>query len=144
MKKTYIILTLFLTALFVTSCETYDDFEADRPTVAGFTLGTTLQLPVSANNPTITFNVPFYVSTASDADRTLNVVVLADQTTLTPASYSYESSVVLPAGERSGTMEFIAMNVGLTNEYQPVTFAFETVAGIVSGPTADIELRTTD
>ena len=144
MKKTYIILTLFLTALFVTSCETYDDYEENRPTVAGFTLGTTLQLPVSAGNPTITFNVPYYVSTSSDSDRTLNIVLVSEQTTAPSSSYSYESSVVLPAGERAGTMEFIAMNVGLTNEYQPVTFSFEVVEGFVAGPTADIELRTTD
>lgn len=144
MKKTYIILTLFLAALFVTSCETYDEFEADRPTVAGFTLGTTLQLPLSTANPTITFNVPFYASKSSTSDRTFSVVVLANQTTLPSASYTYESSLVLPAGERAGSMEFVAFNVGLTNDYQPVVFAFESEEGVVSGPTADIELRTTD
>lgn len=144
MKKTYIILTLFLAALFVTSCETYDEYESPRPTVAGFTLGTTLQLPVSAANPTITFNVPYFVSTSSTSDRTLNVIVVADQTTAPSSSYTFESSVLLPAGERAGTMEFVAMNVGLTNDYQPVTFAFETVEGFVSGPTANIELKTND
>ncbi len=142
MKKTYIILTLFLAALFVASCETYDEFEADRPTVAGFTLGTTLQLPLSAGNPTITFNVPYYVSTASSSDRMLNVVVVADQTQVAPENYTFESTVLLPAGERAGTMEFVAMDVSLTNDYVPVTFAFETVPGVVSGPTADIELKT--
>ena len=144
MKKTYIILTLFLAALFVMSCETYDEFEADRPTVAGFTLGTTLQLPVSAANPMITFNVPYFVSKASDSDRTFNVVIVADQTTAPASSYSFPSSIEIPAGERGGTMAFVAMNVGLTNDYQPVTLAFESVEGVVSGPTADIELKTND
>jgi hypothetical protein len=142
MKKTYIILTLFLATLFVTSCETYDDFEADRPTLAGFTLGNELQLPLSNTTPMINFNIPYFVSEAASVDRTFQIIVVASETEVPPSSYTFDSALVVPANERKGTMAFTALNNGLTTDFQPLVLAFESSPGIVSAAPARIALKT--
>ena len=143
MKKTYIILTLFLTALLVTSCETYDDY-AERPTLAGFTLGNVLELPLSDSTPIINFNIPYFISEASSSERTFQIIVLADQTQVPSSSYSFDSTIVVPANERSGSLAFTALNNDLTTEFEPLVLAFESTTGIVRGDVARIALKTSN
>jgi hypothetical protein len=142
MKKTYIILMLFISALFTFSCETYDEFDAERPTIIGFTLGaTTLQLTITPNNPSITFPVTFFVSETSNVERTFKVLVLDNPNGPAPENYSFDANIVIPANERRGVMPFTAMDVSLTNEYAPLELKFEESPGVLSGPTAKFELR---
>ncbi|MGY8885936.1 MAG: hypothetical protein ACKVGT_03885 [Flavobacteriales bacterium] len=141
MKKTHIILTIFLTALLVTSCETYDDY-AERPVVAGFNLGNVLELPLSNNLPVINFNIPYFISEASPSDRTFQIIVVADQTSAPSSSYSFDSTIMIPANERSGSLAFTALNIDLTTEFQPLVLAFESTDGIVGGDVARIALKT--
>jgi hypothetical protein len=143
MKKTYIILTIFLTALLVTSCETYDDYE-ERPTLAGFTLGNVLELPLSNSTPVINFNIPYFISEASSSERTFQIIVLADETEVPSSSYSFDSTVVVPANERSGSLAFTALNMDLTTEFQPLVLAFDNTTGIVRGDVARIALKTSN
>ena len=132
---------IFLTALFVTSCETYDDYE-ERPTLAGFTLGVVLELPLSNSTPMINFNIPYFISEASSSERTFQIIVVADETQVPSSSYSFDSTLVVPANERSGVLAFTAMNIDLTTEFQPLVLAFENTTGIVRGDVARIALKT--
>mgnify|MGYP000213667012 CR=1 FL=1 len=142
MKNIYILLTLFLAVLFAASCETYDDYEAERPAIIGFTLNGALELPLSTNNPTITFPVPYFVSEASSSDRIFRVVIVEEGTELAPENYSFNPEILIPANERIGTMPFIAMDVSLTTEYVPLVLAFESSSGVISGPVVNIALKT--
>lgn len=141
MKKLYIIFLLLISTLFTFSCETYDEYEAERPSIIGFTLGGTLQLTITPNNPSITFPVTFFVSESSNEERTFKVIVMDDPNGPAPENYSFDANIVIPANERRGIMPFTAMDVSLTNEYAPVELSFEMVPGLISGPTAKFELR---
>lgn len=141
MKKTYIILTLFITTLFVTSCETYDDFEADRPTVVGFTIG-----PFATGmNPgqTIVFPIAtYYISTTSSADRTFQVAVDESQTGISSDNYSFDSTVVIPANEQEGAITVTLVNNSLSTEPADLIIVFVTTDGtIVSGAPAKFTLN---
>ncbi len=141
MKKIHIYIALLIVTVTFSSCrEEYDEFETDRPTVAGFTLGATLELPVGSNGIN-NFPVPFFVSSASTSERVLNVVVIADETSVTADNYFFEETVVIPANERSGTLFFSAVNSSLSPEFEPLVIGFEEVSGVVRGTNANIALR---
>jgi hypothetical protein len=126
MKNIHKIITLFLVAILVTSCDTdYDTINDDHTNVIGFSLAVDLELPLSENNPEINFPLPYFVSNATSSDRTFNVVVIAEETELGPESYSFDGTVTIPANEREGEIIFTALNVNLTNEFQSLVLAFE-------------------
>ena len=132
MKNIYIILTLFLATLFVTSCETYNDFDDDRPTVAGFTFGD-LELSVSVGN---TINLPpitYFISEPATVDRSFNVIVVDGGAAISPENYSIPASITIPAGERSGGLTFSVTNVSLPLEFAYITFSFEEAPGVTAG-----------
>lgn len=141
MKKAYI-LTLILTLTALTSCrDSYDDYDEDRGASIGFTLGATLELPVSSANPITDFPIPFFVSSVAGVDRTFQVVVINEESEVASENYSFDSSVVVPANERKGFLYFSAMNISLTSEYQSLILAFQADENTVSGKRASIALR---
>ena len=145
MKKIHIIFTLFLTSILVLSCSnTYNDISNDHTEVIGFTLSNTLELPLSEGTPEIVFPLPYFVSSISSSERTFHVVVVDEETELSPASYSFDANVVVPANERFGLIFFTAMNISLTNEYRPLVLAFEATSEISTGNKMNIALRTND
>ena len=140
MKKTYIILTLFISALFVTSCETdYDAFESDRGDTIGFTFGL-LELGMNAGQ---SFDLPvtYFVTSASSEERTFSVVVNAEESDMTSDNYSFDANVVVPADERIGTLFITVTNNSLPDEFATVVFEFESVEGVTSGKKAIIRLK---
>jgi hypothetical protein len=141
MKKAYIF-TLILALSTLTSCNTsYDDYEEDRGSTIGFTLGATLELPVSSTNPIVDFPIPCFVTNASNIERTFEVIVVQEETDVAAENYSFNAMVTIPANERKGTLYFTAMNVSLTSEYQPLIIAFKADENTVSGRRASIALR---
>ena len=145
MKKIYKIVILIMTIAVVSSCSTnYDDINANHVNVIGFTLGATLELPLSENNPEINFPLTYFVSNSSSSERTFQVVVVAEETELSPESYSFDSTVVIPANERSGELIFNAYNINLTSEYVPLVLAFESNSEIATGNKVTIALKTND
>lgn len=131
--------------IVVSSCSTnYDDINADHTNVIGFTIGATLELPLSANNPEINFPLTYFVSNASSSERTFQVIVVEEESELSPESYSFDATVVIPANERSGVLMFNAYNINLTNEYVPLVLAFESTSEIASGKRMNIALKTND
>ena len=141
MKKTYIILTLFLAALFVTSCETYDDYEADRETIVGFTFGTfaTQMSP----GQTIVFPIAqYYITTPSSADRTFQLAVVESLTGVTSDNYSFDSTVVIPANEQVGSMTVTLINNSLPTDPVDLIIAFmPTDETVVAGAPATFTLN---
>ena len=145
MKKIHIIFTLFLAVILVTSCSTsYNDIDENHSDVIGFTISANLELPLSENNPEINFPLPYFVSNATSFERTFNVIVVAEETDLPEESYSFDAAIVVPANERSGQFVFTALNISLTNEYQPLVLAFESTSDIASGKRMYIFLKTND
>lgn len=145
MKKIYKLVTLIFSILVVASCTTdFDDINADHTNVIGFTLAVTLELPLSENSPEINFPLPYFVSNTSSSERTFQVVVVEEETELSPESYSFEGTVVIPANERSGQLMFNAYNINLTSEYVPLVIAFESTSDIASGKKMYIALKTND
>lgn len=145
MKKIYKLVTLIFSILVVASCTTdFDDINADHTNVVGFTLAVTLELPLSTNNPEINFPLPYFVSNTSSSERTFQVVVVEEETELSPESYSFEGTVVVPANERSGQLMFNAYNINLTSEFVPLVIAFESTSEIASGKKMYIALKTND
>jgi hypothetical protein len=143
MKKTHILFTLFFASLMVLSCSTnYNDINSDHTEIIGFTLSSTLELPLSESTPEINFPLPYFVSSVSSSERTFKVVVVESE--LSEESYSFDANVVIPANERSGTIIFTALNISLTNEYQPLVLAFEPTSEISSGSQMNIALKTND
>jgi len=141
MKKVYIF-TLILTLTALSSCTTsYNDFEEDRGSTIGFTLGATLELPVSSSNPIVDFPIPCFVTSVSNIDRTFEVIVIEDETEVTPENYSFNAMVTIPANQRKGFLYFTAMNVSLTSDFQPLIIAFKSDDNTVSGKRASIALR---
>jgi len=145
MKKIYKIVTLILAIAVVTSCSTnYDDINASHVNVIGFTLTVSLELPLSENNPEINFPLPYIVSNSSSSDRTFQVSIVTEETELSPDSYSFDATVVVPAGERRGELMFNAYNINLTNEFTPLVIAFDSTSDIVAGNKMYIALKTND
>ena len=142
MRKVYIVITLLMVTVLLSSCETYTDYDSNRNAVIGFTLGADLELPLSDSNPVIVFNIPFFVSDASSSDRTFQVIVIEEETEVAEENYSFDSAVVVPANERSGTLEFTAMDISLTDEFAPLVLAFEETSTVTSGSRAYIFLKT--
>ena len=145
MKNRYIIYTLFLATLLVTSCSTsFNDIDSDHSSIIGFTLSANLELPLSESTPEINFPLPYFVSDVSSSDRTFHVIVVAEETELSEESYSFDAAVVIPANERSGILIFTALNISLTEEYTPLVLAFEETSEAISGNKMHIFLKTND
>lgn len=141
MKKAYIF-TLILALSTLTSCNTsYDDYEEDRGSTIGFTLGATLELPVSSTNPIVDFPIPCFVTSASNIERTFEVIVVEEETEVAAENYSFNAMVTIPANERKGFLYFTAMNVSLTSDFQPLIIAFKSDDNTISGRRASIALR---
>lgn len=141
MKKIYLILTVVLSSLLMTSCSTsHDDFDEDRETIIGFTLGAALELPIP---PGVTFNFPvtYYVTEASTADRTFQVIVVDEETTLTSDNYSFETELVVPAGEKVGQFFVGLTNNSLTDEFADLVIAFAGNENLTSGNKATLSIK---
>jgi len=145
MKNTHIIFTIFLATLFVTSCSTsYNDIDPDHSAVIGFT-SPDLEISVSESNPEKNRPLPYFVSDVSSSDRTFHIIIIEEETELFEESYLFESTIVIPANERSGQIILTARNnATLTNEYAPLVLAIEESPGVVSGNRVLILIKTTD
>ena len=138
MKKSYILLTLFVVAIFTSSCrETYDDYDSAGSSTIGFTIGVEPEIQVSSS---IEFPMSYFVTDVSSADRTFEIIV-DPSTTVSTENFSFESSVVIPANERSGQMFLSISNVSLSQDFEPIVLSFVPTSGIVSGDKAVIYVK---
>ena len=140
MKKIFLVLTLIVSAAFVTSCEVdNNDFESERGSTIGFTIP---DQDVSINpGQTINFPVAYFVTSVSTEDRTFALEVVAEETEITADNYSFESEVVIPAGERRGSTFFALTNNSLPEEFGTLVIQFASTANTTSGKRATFNLK---
>lgn len=140
MKKIFLVVTLIMSISLVTSCETdYNDYESERGNTIGFTFP---DQQVSINpGQTINFPVAYFVTSVSSEDRTFSLEVVAEETDITPDNYSFDSELVIPAGERKGTGFFALTNNSLPVEFGKLVVQFVPTSDITSGKRAIFELK---
>ncbi|MBW2938744.1 hypothetical protein KXJ69_11535 [Aureisphaera sp. CAU 1614] len=139
MKKSYMLLTLFVAVIFATSCrETYDDYDSGGSPLIGFTLGVEAEIGLS-NNP-VNLPISYFVTDVSSSDRTFQIIV-DPATTVTSDNFSFESSVTIPANERIGQLILTISNVSLSQEFEPIVLSFESTSSVVSGDKATVFVK---
>lgn len=149
MKKINILITFIALALFVVSCETYDDYDTDRNTIVGFT-----DLTRNINNvPTgseKSVEVKLYVSDVANVDRQFNIMSIPAILDLTatppqvetnPDNYRFDTTVTIPANTREGVITVYGTNVSMENEQEYFSLAVEGSDNIISGAPTTIRLR---
>tara|TARA_R100000306_G_scaffold4192_3_gene7040 strand:+ start:4902 stop:5324 length:423 start_codon:yes stop_codon:yes gene_type:complete len=131
MGKIKILFTIITLALLVFSCETYDDYNVERPTIVGFTLGNAnIKVP---NGSSRDKTVEVYISEAASVDRSFTVSVVEDQTEVAPENYTFDPTIIILANERVATFTLTAIDVSLTEEKLPLTLQIMPENGYVSG-----------
>lgn len=149
MKKINILITFIAIALIVASCETYDDYDQDRKTVAGF-----VQNSRNINSvPTGSYKditVDIFVSDVSNADRQFNIVAIPaildpsavpPQVETNPDNYTFDSTVTIPANTREGSITISGTNSSISNDEEYFSLAVEGTGNVVSGQTITVRLR---
>ena len=145
MKKLKYITLILTIALIAVSCESYDDYDENRKTVAGFTK--------SANNINgipeggdKSMELEVFVSDISSAARTFSITTRPIpnpdvDTPAAPENYRFDSTVTIPANERSGTMTVTGVDVSLTGDRTFFILAIEGGDDVVSGGITKMGIR---
>jgi len=145
MKKLKFI-TLFLTiALVAVSCESYDDYDTDRDTVAGFTKKTQNinSIPQDGEKST---TVDVFASDVKSFERTFSVVIVPvtnpeENTPTAENNYRYDATVTIPANERLGTLTVTGVDNSLTSDRTFFMLSIQGGDDVVSGGTIMIGLK---
>jgi hypothetical protein len=141
MKKINIIITIVVLALFVVSCETYDDYNTDRAAVAGF-LKRTENINNVPSGGTRERTVDLYISDISSSDRTFPIIAIAADTLATgPENYTFDSTVTFPANTREASIQVVAVDNTITNERSFFILSLDGGEDAVSGTQILIGLR---
>ncbi|XOL40011.1 hypothetical protein KCTC32420_00376 [Aequorivita nionensis] len=151
MKKINIIITFVVLALFVVSCETYDDYDTNRKTVIGFTNSSdnVNNIPEGGER-TRTFNDALFVSDLADVDREFKVIVIPTilpdaeppATATNPENYTFEATVIIPANSQRGSFTVTGIDNSIEDERgEYFSVAIEGGGNVVSGGRFTIRLR---
>jgi hypothetical protein len=140
MKKVNILIVILAIALVAVSCETYDDFDANRMTTVGFvTLTKNLSVPEGG---TKTDSVKVYVSDVSSVARTFSVIAIAPDTLPTaPENYTFESTVTFPANTREVNFGVTAIDNTIDDTRRYFRIAIKGEANVVSGGRSQIGVK---
>lgn len=124
MKKIYIIFTVVLSSLLITSCSTnHDDYDTDRESSVAFAnLLELITVPFDANS--IDFEIEFITSTVATTDREFQVTVNSETSIIDPENYSFNSMVVMPANKNRATFTFTAIDNSLSTSYEDIFLEF--------------------
>lgn len=141
MKIFNIILTLVTVAIVFSSCETYDDYNADRETVVGFVTNTANINNVPEGETKDSNPLIIFASDVSNTDRTFKLVVVDDLTTTASENYTFDPNVVIPAGLRETTVIVTAVDNSLTEERTTVTLEIEAGVDVVSGGRMEVSMK---
>lgn len=134
-------------AVVAASCEKYDEYDTDRIPVVGFTTKNKNINGIKAGTTKST-TIDVFASDVSSTDRTFEVVDIAiDNTTeyppTTAGTYTFDSTVTIPAGERIGTIEVIGDNtngdIGSSRTY--FRLSVKSTEGVAAGGTVTVGLK---
>lgn len=125
MKNIKLIITVLAVALFAVSCDTHDDYDTERPTIVTFASlvgGPNAIVPVGG---TLVKEINVFVSNVSNAERTFNVLLVAEETEVASENYSFSSTVTIPANENTAIFSVTLTDVSLISDAQPLTLEFD-------------------
>ncbi|MFT7592491.1 MAG: hypothetical protein ACI9UJ_002428 [bacterium] len=140
MKNIKFIITLFVLAVTLQSCETFDDFPEEREAVIGFTKASS-SITVSAGQTTAEKELDIFVSDMSTSDRTFNIVV-AEGSEVAAENYSFDGALTVLANEREAILVFTAIDISLMPDPQPLILAFEYSDDYASGGRITLNIKT--
>ncbi|APY09684.1 hypothetical protein BWZ20_11700 [Winogradskyella sp. J14-2] len=121
------IFSLLAIAALFTACE--QDLESPLSNFAGFEIGTAERAITVPKDASESFDIKVYASETTSADRTFNVVVNMDDTSLA-SPYTVPSTVTIPGGSNEGTLSFsVTDNDDLGFEKQLLVFGIEGLSG---------------
>lgn len=151
MKKINIIVTFVVLALFVVSCETYDDYNPERKTVIGFASESdNINNIPEGGERTRTFTDALFVSDIAAVDREFKVVVIPTilpeaeppATATNPENYTFEATVIIPANSQRGSFTVTGIDNSIEDERgEYFSVAIEGGGNVVSGGRFTIRLR---
>lgn len=132
-------------ALVATSCETYDDYNTDVEAVIGFTMITRNinRIPVGS---TKSINADIFISDVSSTDRVFEIIEVPihnpEEFPPTEGSFSYDATVTIPAGERTGSIEITGDNTNgkITPDRTYFRLAVKATDNVASGGYINIGL----
>lgn len=119
--------SLALVVLLFTACE--QDLESPVSNFAGFEIGTAERAITVPKDASESFDIKVYATETTSSDRTFNVVVDMDDTSLA-SPYTVPSTVTIPGGSNEGTLTFtVTDNDNLGFEKQLLVFGIEGFSG---------------
>jgi hypothetical protein len=131
MEKIKIFFTVIAIVIVTSACESYDEYDTDRATIAGFTLtNTNFKIPSGGTRDK---EITIFVSDVANSDRTFTVSVVSEDTEVAAENYTFNPTVVIPANERSTDFTLTGIDVSLTEEKLPLTLKIDATNGVVSG-----------
>lgn len=145
MKKLKFITLILTIALVAVSCETYDDYDTNRETVVGFTKSSqNINGIPEGGEKSVTLDV--FASDLSNNDRTFTVISIpiANPEVDIPTAdenYTFDTSVIIPANERMGSITVTGVDVSITNERSFFMLAIKGTENNVSGGQIKIGLK---
>lgn len=128
-------------ALVTVSCETYDDYNAERKTVVGFAVPSKNINNIREDEPK-SIEVDLFVSDLSSVDREVQITTFpsilpdADPPSVEtdPENYSYDATVTIPANTQSGIITITGMANSIEDERgEYFTLGIQGNGDIVSG-----------
>lgn len=141
MKKVNILIVILTIALVAVSCETYDDYNQERKSVAGFT-NATKNINNVPEGGTKSVTVDLFVSDVSSSDRTYTIIsVPADTLQAATQDYTFDATVTFPANSREASIEVTAIDNTITEERTYFKLAVEGSADVVSGGMVEVAIR---
>ena len=131
MKKIKILFSVLVLVLFVTSCESYDDYDTSRPEVAGFQAPSkNLKVP---NGGTKGLTLDIYVTDLSSQERTFTVSAVASLSQVDPENYQLDANFIIPANEHVGQFTMTGIDVSLTSEKEELVLQVDPKGDVISG-----------
>lgn len=144
MKKIKSLLILMVAATCFVACDK-DEENVIFDNINGQTLAffdrTSSSLPVTID-ATGSVDIAIGVTTVSNSDRTINISVIADQTTAAAENYSLSStSITVPAGEYYGTLTVSGTDNSVETTAETIALRIDTVDnGIVDSRTHNVSI----
>lgn len=146
MKNIKFLILIMTFAFVATSCDKYDDYDADRVPVVGFTAKVKNINGIKPGTEKST-TIDVFASDISSEDRVFEItdVEIDNPDEFPPTArenYSYDTTVTIPAGERIGTIEVIGKNTtDITSKREYFRLKVKNVSGVAAGGEVNVGLR---
>ncbi len=145
MKKIKFLILILTLAVVAVSCESYDDYDTPRETIAGF-ISASKNINRIPEGGTKTETLDIFVSSASSEERTFTIEVVPvpnpeENIPTDPENYTFDSTVTIPANERSGSISVTGIDVSISDVRTFFQLAVKAENDVVSGGKVLIGLK---